>query len=419
MSICQTLLSNGKRITINVRRESTVVMEENDTTFTFDYEGRLIGAYLDGRNYRRSLANQILEKANGATAGLSSRVRQYLDKQTVQLLEIRAYEFAQTLAEQIKPDDALAEARAALERVNHYSYAALERERLAYEKIYKPVTILPPDQYLALYLQATEGCTFNACSFCGFYRDRHFRVKSLDEFRQHILSVRGFFGGGLSLRRSIFLGDANALMIPQQSLVAMFDEINEQFSILPREPSRDEEHEWQATHPIYFNGIYSFIDAFSTRRKTVQDFQELGKRGLRRVYLGLESGDPELLHFMGKPHTVQDVEQLVNHLKCAGIAVGLVILVGAGGDRYQDAHISGTVNLINTLPLDQHDLIYFSELIDYPGSAYSELAAKSGIRSLMLGEIEHQIAEMRGGMQFRDPDKAPKISYYDIREFVY
>lgn len=419
MSIFQTSLSNGKRITINVRRESTVLMEENDTTFTFDYEGRLIGAYLDGRNYRRSLANLVLEKSNGVVPGLAHRVRQYLDRQKVQLLEIRAYEFARSLSEQIKPDDAMAEARNALDRVNHYSYAALERERVAYEKIYKPVTILPPDQYLALYLQATEGCTYNACSFCGFYRDRRFRVKSLDEFRQHILAVRGFFGGGLSLRRSIFLGDANALMIPQQGLVAMFDEINEQFSILPREASEDAARNWQAEHPIYFNGIFSFIDAFSTRRKNVHDFEALQERGLRRVYLGLESGDPALLKFMGKPHTVQDVEQLVNHLKCAGVAVGLVILVGAGGDKHQDAHITGTVNLVNSLPLDQQDLIYFSELIDYPGSAYSELAQKAGIRSLTLGEIEHQIAEMRSGFAFREPNKSPKISYYDIREFVY
>ncbi len=419
MSIFQTMLSNGKRITINVRRESTVVMEENDTTFTFDYEGRLIGAYLDGRNYRRSLSNQVLEKANGATPGLASRVRRYLDKQQVQLLEIRAYEFARSLVEQIQSDDAMAQARGAFDRINQYSYAALEREREAYEKIYKPVTILPPDQYLALYLQATEGCVFNACSFCGFYRDRKFRVKSLDEFRQHILAVRGFFGGGLSLRRSIFLGDANALMIPQRLLESMFDEIGEQFSILPRDQTQDAENEWQAAHPIHFNGIYSFIDAFSTRRKTVQDLQELSKRGLRRVYLGLESGDPELLQFMGKPHTIQDVEQLVNHLKCAGVAVGLVILVGAGGDRYQNAHTSETISLVNALPLDQHDLIYFSELIDYPGSAYTELAQKSGIRSLTLGEVEHQISQMRAGFAFRDPDRSPKISYYDIREFVY
>jgi radical SAM superfamily enzyme YgiQ (UPF0313 family) len=392
-------------------------MEENDTAFTFDYEGRLLGAYLDGRNYRRSLANLVLEKSNGASPGLAHRVRQYLDKQKVQLLEIRAYEFAQGLAEQIKGEDAMAEAGAALARVGHYSYGALEHEREAYEKIYKPVTILPPDQYLALYLQATEGCTYNACSFCGFYRDRKFHIKSVEEFRQHILALRRFFGGGLSLRRSIFLGDANALMIPQQTLRAMFDEINHQFSILPGEATPRAEKERQAGPSSYFNGIYSFIDAFSTRRKTVEDFRELHGRGLRRVYLGLESGDPELLRFMGKPHSVEDVEQLVANLKRAEVAVGLVILVGAGGNKYQDAHIAGTVKLVNSLPLDQRDLIYFSELIDYPGSAYGELAQRSGIRPSTMGEIEHQIAEMRAGFRFHE--QAPKISFYDIREFVY
>jgi len=418
MSILQTQL-DGKRVTINARRESTVVMEENDTSFTFDYEGRLLGAYLDGRNYRRSLANRVLEKANGEVPGLASRVRRYLTPQEVQLLEIRAYDFARSISTHIKPDNSTADIRDAFTRVNHYNYRLLESEREAYDHIYKPVTILPPDQYLALYLQATEGCAFNACSFCGFYRDRQFHIKTLDEFRQHIFDVRSFFGGGLSLRCSIFMGDANALMIPQLALIQMFDQVNEQFAILPRDMSVDESNEWKTQHPIHFNGIYSFIDAFSTQRKTIQDFQELAQRGLRRVYLGLESGEPKLLKFMGKPHTIADIETLVNHLKCAGVAVGLIVLVGAGGDYYTDAHARSTVNLINALPLDEKDLIYFSELIDYPGSSYSQLTQDAGIRTLTLGEIEHQIAEMRAGFRFRDPDRSPKISYYDIREFVY
>ncbi len=418
MSILQTNIF-GRRITVNARRESTVVMEGNDTSFTFDYEGRLMGAYLDGRNYRRSLANRVLEKANGDLPGLASRVRRYLTPQEVQLLEIRAYDFARSISARLAPDDAAADIRDAFARVNHYNYRLLESEREAYDRIYKPVTILPPDQYLALYLQATEGCAFNACSFCGFYRDRQFRVKTLDEFRRHILDVRGFFGGGLSLRRSIFLGDANALMIPPRALVPMFDEIGEQFAVLPSALSEDETDEWKNRHPIHFTGIYSFVDAFSTRRKTIQDFQELAQRGLRRVYLGLESGEPTLLRFMGKPHTAADVQMLMNHLKCAGVAVGIIVLVGAGGDRYADAHVRATVNLINALPLDEKDLIYFSELIDYPGSSYSQLSQEAGIRTLTLGEIEHQMTEMRAGFRFRDPARSPKISYYDIREFVY
>lgn len=418
MTILQTTVE-GKRVTINARRESTVVMEENETSFTFDYEGRLLGAYLGGRNFRRSLANRVLEKANGDMPGLASRVRRYLTPQEVQLLEIRAYDFVRAISAQVPLSESTSDIRDAFNRVNRFNYRLLESERETYDRIYKPVTILPPDQYLALYLQATEGCAFNACLFCGFYRDRQFRVKSLEEFRQHILDARGFFGRGLSLRRSIFLGDANALMIPQRTLVPMFDEVAAQFEILPRDLDEKALIKWKDTHPIHFTGIYSFIDAFSTRRKTIRDFQELAQRGLRRVYLGLESGDAKVLKFMGKPHTTADIETLVSHLKCAGVAVGLIVLVGAGGDYYADAHTRGTVDLINALPLDERDLIYFSELIDYPGSSYSQLAQQAGIRTLALGEIEHQVAEMRGGFAFHDPEHSPKVSYYDIREFVY
>lgn len=418
MSILQTTI-DGRRITINARRESTVVMEENDSSFTFDYEGRFLGAYLDGRNYRRSLANRVLEKANGDIPGLASRVRRYLTPQDVQLLEIRAYEFARAISAKLPPADSGADIRDALTRVNRYSYRRLESERAVYDRIYKPVTILPPDQYLSLYLQATEGCSFNACSFCGFYRDRQFRVKSIAEFRQHILDARGLFGGGLSLRHSIFLGDANALMIPRRTLVPMFDEIARQFEFLPHELDEKAQGEWKDAHPIYFNGIYSFIDAFSTRRKAAAEFRELAQRGLRRVYLGLESGDAQVLKFMGKPHTIADIEKLVDHLKNAQVSVGLIVLVGAGGDLFAEAHTRATVDLINALPLDESDLIYFSELIDYPGSSYSQLTQKAGIRTLALGEIEHQIAEMRAGFVFHDPSHPPKISYYDIREFVY
>lgn len=427
MPILQMNAPDGKRVTINARRESTVVMEDNDTTFTFDYEGRLLGAYLDGRNYRRSLSNDILEKSNGARPGLGSRVRRWLPKQEVQLLEIRAYNFTGALAEELEhPSPATASesraresARRALARVSHYNYASLEAERVIYHRIYRPVTILPPDQYLALYLQATEGCSFNACSFCGFYRDRQFRVKTLEEFRQHILDVRGFFGGGLSLRHSIFLGDANALLIPRAKLLPMFDAINAEFAIVPRQLTDEERWAWRAAHPMHLSGIYSFIDAFATRRKTPEDFRELAERGLRRVYVGLESGDAELLRFLGKPNTPAEVLQLVNHVKAGGVAVGVIILVGAGGENYQEPHIRETARVINQMPLDENDLIYFSELVDYPGSAYSVRAAEAGIRALTLGEIEHQMVRLRAGFVFHNLDRVPKISYYDIREFVY
>ncbi len=425
MAILQTTLSDGTRVTINARRESTVVMQNDDTAHTFDYAGRLVGAFLNGRNYRRSLDNAILEKASGETPGVFARVRRFLTRQETQLLEIHAYECTRALAAKIaelraresQDPTALDAATAALARVNSYDYARLEQERARFHEIFKPVTILPPDQYLAFYVQAIEGCAYNACAFCGFYRDRQFHAKSPSELRAHIARARLFLGEGITYRRSIFLGDANALMLPQTQLVPMFDLLNAEFAIEPSDISPTELVAWRAEHLIHFGGIYSFIDAYTTRRKTARDFQQLARRGLRRVYLGLETGDAGLLRFLGKPHTPKDALRLVEQLKVADIAVGIIILAGAGGAQYQDAHVRETTRLVNQIPLDQKDLVYFSALVDYAGSAYSAHAARAGVRALTLDEIEQQMAELRAGFEFHGA--APKVSYYDIREFVY
>ena len=121
---------------------------------------------------------------------------------------------------------------------------------------------LPPDQYLALVVQATEGCSYNQCTFCDFYRDRPFRVKSADELRAHIAAVRAFFGPALGLRKSLFLADANALVVPMPRLRAWLDVIAED-----RLLSVDA-------------GIFSFMDAFDVQRKTADEWAELAARGL-------------------------------------------------------------------------------------------------------------------------------------------
>ncbi len=161
----------------------------------------------------------------------------------------------------------------ALAVLQGWDWAALQADAGRFAEVYRPVSILPPDQYLALVLQATEGCSYNRCTFCDFYRDRPFRVKSADELRTHIAAVRAFFGPALGLRKSLFLADANALVAPMPRLRAWLDVIAEE-RILPAGA-----------------GIYSFMDAFDVQRKTPDEWAELAARGLRRVYIGMETGD--------------------------------------------------------------------------------------------------------------------------------
>jgi radical SAM superfamily enzyme YgiQ (UPF0313 family) len=83
---------------------------------------------------------------------------------------------------------------------------------------------------LTLVLQLTLGCHWNRCTFCDFYKAVHFHIKSMEEFEQHIHAVKRFVGNAIHLRRSIFLGDANALILPQSRLMRVFDQINQEFA---------------------------------------------------------------------------------------------------------------------------------------------------------------------------------------------
>ncbi len=429
MPIVQFMTPTGRRLLINARREATSILVNNELALNYDCEGRLTGAWMEGRNYRRSLDNRIIEKQGGPRGGLSYRLRRELDSEEARQFHARVHglllEYSQDVRDprtRVANDVSLAdreEVTVALERVLACNLERLEREAEAFHRIYRPISILPPDQYLALVLQATEGCSYNRCAFCGFYRDRSFRIKSLSEFKQHLEAVRAFFGNAINLRKTVFLADANALVIPQEQLLPIMEMISTEFDIEPAGLDHAALSAWRSEHPLHFQGIYSFVDAFTTRRKTARDFAELGARGLRRVYVGLESGDAELLKFLGKPNSPKEAVQLVRQFKAGGVAVGIIILAGAGGESYAKQHVRHTAEIVNAMPLDEDDLVYLSELVDYPGSNYSALAQQAGIRPLTVEEIEEQMRQMRNGFRFRQDGHAPKVSYYDVREFIY
>ena len=298
-------------------------------------------------------------------------------------------------------------ARGALAVIAAWDWAALQADRARFHQVYRPVSILPPDQYLALVLQATEGCSHNACTFCDFYRGRPFRIKSLAEFQEHMTQVREFFGPSLALRKSIFLADANALVIPQPRLLALLDAVNESFPI--KGATRDS---------AAFAGIYSFIDAFHVERKSVAQWAALAARGLRRAYIGMESGDDGLLRFLNKPGTVADAVEAVDRLKAAGVAVSVILLLGAGGDRYTASHVTGTIAALNAMPLGGGDLVYFSDFVALPDAEYGRRALAAGIRPLSQEEMRAQERDIRAGLHWAGASHPPQMSRYDIREFI-
>jgi radical SAM superfamily enzyme YgiQ (UPF0313 family) len=378
-------------ITVRVRPQVINLLVGDETpSYSFDLAGRLIGAFLGGVNFRRGLDNRVLSKWRGAD-GL--RQRRWLESEEARQFLTEAYDLAHRVAQTTAEPE--------LAVLQRWDWAALLADANHFAEVYRPVSILPPDQYLALVIQATEGCSYNKCTFCDFYRDRPFRVKSADELQAHIVAVVAFFGPALGLRKSLFLADANALVAPMPRLRAWLDVIAEE-----RILSVDA-------------GIYSFMDAFDVQRKTADEWAELAARGLRRVYIGMETGDDGLLRWLRKPGAAADVRDAVSRLKDAGIAVSVIVMTGIGGQRYAEAHVCGTIAALNAMPLGAGDIIYFSPFVAQPGSEYGSLAEHEHIRPLSDTEIAAQEVAIRGALQPHDPNHPPQFSRYDIREFIY
>jgi len=405
-------------------RQQAINLQHGADSFSFDRSGRPFGAFWRGVNYRRGLDNRWLARWR-PSAHRPRQLRWLTEAESAEILEeiqklARTMEVAlrqgtvQPFAAASLSADDLTCARDALAAVRSWDQAALVADRARFLSIYQPIGILPPDQYLAFVLQATIGCSHNACTFCTFYRDRAFRIKGPAEFAAHIEAALAFFGPAIALRRTIFLGDANALVIPFPRLRELFAVLARYVRIDPR-PSLPE----RTTQPPTFAGIYSFMDAFHIHRKSLAEWRWLQEQGLRRVYIGMESGDDRLLRFLNKPGDAADVVRAVASLKAASIAVSVIILLGAGGETYFEEHVARTVEALNAMPLDRGDLIYLSDFVELPGSEYGARAAAAGIQPLSPSRLRAQETLLRAGLRWTDPANAPRLARYDIREFLY
>ncbi|MBZ0305908.1 MAG: radical SAM protein, partial [Anaerolineae bacterium] len=296
----------GRPLTISVKRNCLTVSVDdpaNADVFSYDLAGRLWTAYLDGIAYRRGLDGRIL--ARWRPPG-EERQRVWLSSEKALTIEFRSHQTVSAVYQAIDSGDArlnhpLPEAgHTAFQRVITFDEPHSLADARRYHEVYQPIGILPPDQYMAVVLQATEGCSFNTCTFCTFYKNRPFQIKSSEAFHQHAQAVKDFLGDGLSLRRTIFLGDANALVVPMPKLLPLLEEVHQVYDV------------------VSLGGIYAFLDGFSGEKKSVQDYRLLNQRGLKRVYIGLESGSAELLHFLKKPGHSDDAIQAVQAMKAGG-----------------------------------------------------------------------------------------------------
>lgn len=89
---------------------------------------------------------------------------------------------------------------------------------------YEGTVIRPPSEWDSIILQVTVGCSHNRCTFCGAYRDKQFRIKKQAEIEQDL----AFAARYCRRQRTVFLADGDALVIPHQQMVPLFEKIRRQ-----------------------------------------------------------------------------------------------------------------------------------------------------------------------------------------------
>lgn len=405
-----------------VRPQSLMVRFDADHFLLFDGEGRWIDAFKAGTLYKRGMDGRVLQKQRGVRRWLSPEERTLLHETIWQSADkaLSAYRAGGLTVRAITPDSgalfSLDDVEAWLKRCIAYEPQRLLEEEQRFREIYTPIPILPPDDYNAFIVQATQGCSYNRCTFCNFYRGESFRVKEGSIFQAHVQRALAFHGKGMARRRWIFLGDGDALMVPQTQLLDYFDILHALLPIAPTTLSEKERVAWAQQVPGRMIGIDAFMDTFRVAFKQVSEWEMLRQRGLNRVYLGVESGYDPLRHFLNKPGSADQVMEMIYRLKAAGVHVGLIFMVGVGGDLFAEGHYTASVQLVRRLALDRQDHLYLSPFYPQAGTPYVSIAEKEGIRSWEERRVQAELQRFYHG--FAAVTAAP-VSVYDLEEFIY
>jgi radical SAM superfamily enzyme YgiQ (UPF0313 family) len=229
--------------------------------------------------------------------------------------------------------------------------------------------IRPPSEARSLLIRVTRNCPWNHCAFCPVYKGSRFSVRSedhvvadidavhrfvqelqtladgdgrilrrdlderfrdIDDHEQQALSAAlNWFAGGM---RSIFLQDANSLVIKPESLIRILRHLRSRFPWVDRITSYARSHT-----------IARISDAHLSRMRSA---------GLNRIHIGLESGSDAVLKMVRKGSDKRTQIKAGRKVKKAGMELSEYVMPGLGGKDLSRDHALETADALNQIDPD-------------------------------------------------------------------
>jgi radical SAM superfamily enzyme YgiQ (UPF0313 family) len=165
------------------------------------------------------------------------------------------------------------------------------------------------------------------------YKGKKFRMKKRQEIVDDLIEMHNYYK---DVKR-IFLADGDALIMKMDDLKYILTKINELYENVER------------------IGIYASPRSIMT--KSVQELKELKSLNLKIAYLGVESGDDEVLELMNKGVNSDEMLKAALRIKESGIKLSTMILSGLGGKDLYKNHAINSAKLISKIKPDYLSLL--------------------------------------------------------------
>ena len=227
--------------------------------------------------------------------------------------------------------------------------------------------IRPPSEARSLLLRVTRNCPWNQCQFCPVYKKRKFSLRTVEEIKQDIETVKDIVDDVKTLSwrlgcsgavndqvissifgdsdysdnyRSVaawlyygtgacFLQDADNMIMKVRDLVEVLGFLRKKLPEVTR--------------------ITTYSRSRTVVRKSVESLKQIREAGLDRIHIGLESAYDPLLKLMKKG--VKGSQQIEAGQKVieAGMELSEYVMPGLGGQEMWREHAVETAKALNQI----------------------------------------------------------------------
>ncbi|HRS82575.1 MAG TPA: radical SAM protein, partial [Smithellaceae bacterium] len=210
----------------------------------------------------------------------------------------------------------------------------------------RPEIIRPPSEHASYYLPLTSGCSNNSCTFCAF-SFTNLGIRDLDDVKREIDAMslyaksRMWMAGQPDIvyavlrqwdGKRVFLQDGDALVYPYPRLMEALQYLNGKFPALER--------------------IASYATPQDILRRSVQELQALREQKLGILYMGVESGDDEVLKKIRKNVSHDQMVEAAKKVKASGILLSVTVILGLGGVQGSEKHALETAKILTEMDPD-------------------------------------------------------------------